>query len=192
MFRFTLFSNREPGTLPDMIKPIAIVLALTCAIAFPNAFAADQPPTEASIKQLLEVTQVRKLLESTMAEMDGYTQQAARQVTQGQKVTPEVQKQIDKGRAEATSMLKEVIDWNKVEPMYVRIYQKSFNQQEIDSMVAMYKSPTGQMLLNKMPIVLQNSMNEMQQMLRPVMQRIQQMQQDVAAQMQAERAKKSG
>lgn len=175
-----------------MIKPIAIVLALTCAVAFPSAFAADQPPAEPSIKQLLEVTQVRKLLESTMAEMDGYMQQAARQVTQGQKVTPEVQKQIDKGRADAISMMKDVLDWNKVEPMYVRIYQKSFNQEEIDSMVAMYKSPTGQMLLTKMPIVLQNSMSEMQQMLRPVMQRIQQMQQDVAAQMQAERAKKSG
>jgi uncharacterized protein len=175
-----------------MIKRIAIVLTLTCAIALPGAFAADQPPTEASIKQLLEVTQVRKLLESTMAEMDGFMQQAARQVTQGQKVTPEVQKQIDKGRAEAISMMKEILDWNKLEPMYVRIYQKSFNQQEIDSMVAMYKSPTGQMLLTKMPIVLQNTMSEMQQMLQPVMQRIQRMQQDVAAQMQAERAKKSG
>ena len=175
-----------------MIKRIATVLALTCSIALSGAFAADQPPTEASIKQLLEVTQVRKLLESTMAQMDAVLKQATQQVTQGQKITPEVQKQIDKGRAEATSMLKEILDWNKLEAMYVRIYQKSFNQQEIDSLIAMYKSPTGQMLLTKMPIVLQNSMSEMQQMMQPVLQRIQQMQRDVVAQMQAEREKKGG
>ena len=93
-----------------MIKRIAILLTLTCAIVLPGAFAADQPPTEASIKQLLEVTQVRKLLESTMGQMDAVLKQATQQVTQGQKITPEVQKQIDKGRAEATSMLKEIID----------------------------------------------------------------------------------
>ena len=174
------------------MKRIAIVLALSCAIAPLNAFATDQPPSEASIKQLLEVTQVRKLLESTMAQMDAVLKQATQQVTQGQKITPEVQKQIDKGRAESIAMVKEILDWNKLEPMYVRIYQKSFNQQEIDSLVAMYKSPTGQMLLTKMPIVLQNTMSEMQQSLQPVVQRIQRMQQDVLAQIQAEKAKKGG
>jgi hypothetical protein len=175
-----------------MIKRIAIVFALSCAIAPLGAFAADQPPSEASIKQLLEVTQVRKLLESTMSQMDAVLKQATQQVTQGQKITPEVQKQIDKGRSESTAMMKDILDWNKLEPMYVRIYQKSFNQQEIDSLVAMYKSPTGQMLLTKMPVVLQNTMGEMQQILQPVVQRIQRMQQDVVAQIQAERAKKGG
>jgi hypothetical protein len=175
-----------------MIKRVATVLALACAIAPLNAFATDQPPTEASIKQLLEVTQIRKLLESMMTQMDAVMKQATQQVTQGQKITPEVQKQIDKGRAESISMMKEILDWNKLEPMYVRIYQKSFSQQEIDSLVAMYKSPAGQMLLNKMPIVLQNTMGEMQQMMQPVMERIRRMQQDVVAQIQAERAKKGG
>jgi hypothetical protein len=88
--------------------------------------------------------------------------------------------------------MKEILDWNKLEPMYVRIYQKSFNQQEIDSLIAMYKSPAGQMLLNKMPVVLQNTMGEMQQLMQPVMQRIQRMQKDVVTQMQAERANKGG
>jgi len=175
-----------------MMKRIAIVLALSSAIAPLNAFAADQTPSEASIKQLLEVTEVRKLLESTMSQMDAVLKQATQQVTQGQKITPEVQKQIDKGRAESIAMLKEILDWNKLEPMYVRIYQKSFNQQEIDSLVAMYKSPTGQMLLTKMPIVLQNTMSEMQRTLQPVVQRIQRMQQDVLAQIQADKAKKGG
>jgi len=175
-----------------MIKRIATVLVLTCSIALPSGFAADQRPTEASIKQLLEVTQIRKLLESTMGQMDALMKQATQQVTQGQKITPEVQKQIDKGRTEAMSMMKEILDWNKLEPMYVRIYQKSFNQQEIDSLIAMYKSPAGQMLLTKMPIVLENTMGEMQQLMQPVMQRIQRMQQDVVAQMQAERVKKGG
>jgi len=73
-----------------MVKRIAIVLALTWSIALPSTFAADQRPTEASINQLLEVIQVRKFLESTMAQMDALMKQATQQVTQGQKITPEV------------------------------------------------------------------------------------------------------
>ena len=89
-------------------------------------------------------------------------------------------------------MIKEILDWNKLEPMYVRIYQKSFTQQEIDSLIAMYKTPAGQMALTKMPAVLQNTTAEMQQLMQPVVQRIQRLQQDVLAQIQAEKSKKDG
>jgi hypothetical protein len=44
-----------------------------------------------------------------------------------------------------------------------------------------YKSSTGQALLTKMPVVMQNTMNEMQQMMQPMMQRIGRMQQEVVA-----------
>jgi uncharacterized protein len=175
-----------------MIRPIRIVLASLCLFAFSTALAVGEPPSEASIKQLMDVTQVHKLLDSATAQMDGLMKQAMRQVTQGQPVTPEVQQQIDRGQAEAMSMIKEILDWNKLEPMYVRIYQKSFTQQEIDSLIAMYKTPAGQMALTKMPVVLQNTTAEMQQLMQPVVQRIQRLQQDVLAQIQAEKAKKGG
>jgi len=124
--------------------------------------------------------------------MEGVMKQAAQQATQGQAITPAVQRDIDKGRAEAMAMVKEILDWNKLEPMYVRVYQKSFTQQEIDNLIAMYKSPAGQTLLTKMPVVLQNTMGEMQQMMQPVMQRIQRMQQEVVTEIQAEKNKSGG
>jgi hypothetical protein len=182
----------EATNLLPMTKPIQIVLASFFLFAFSTAFAADQPASEASIKQLLEVSQVHKLLDSATAQMDALMKQAMQQVTQGQPVTPEVQKQIERGQSEAMSMMKEILDWNKLEPMYVRIYQKSFSEPEIDSLIAMYKSPAGQMLLTKMPVVLQNTTTEVQQLMQPVMMRIQRLQQDVLAQIQAEKAKKGG
>jgi hypothetical protein len=169
-----------------------MVVALSCSIASSVVLAADKPPSEASIKQLLDVTQVRKLLETTMSQMDAFMQQAMQQVTQGQSITPELQKEIEKSRAEAMAMMKEVLDWNKLEPMYVRVYQKSFTQQEIDNLIAMYKTPAGQTLLAKMPVVLQNTMTEMQQLMQPIMQRIERTQQKIMAEIQAEKKKSGG
>ncbi len=155
-------------------------------------FAADNPPSEASIQQLLEVGQAHKLVDTMTAQMDGYMKQIMQQATQGQHITPEIQKGIDKREAEMMSMLKELLDWDKLEPMYVRVYQKSFTQGEVDGMVAFYKTPIGQALLTKMPAVMQNTLNEMQQMMQPMMQRMQRMQQDVVAEIQAQKKRKSG
>jgi hypothetical protein len=174
-----------------MNKRILPVLLLCGSIAMaenasPPSPAQSGPPSEASIKQLLEIAQSRKLVDSVMAQMDNLMQQSIAQATQGQKIPPKVEKQIDRERAEMTVMMKELLDWSKLEPLYVRVYQKTFNQQEVDGMLAFYKTPAGQAVIAKMPAVMQNTIEEMQQMMGPVMQRIQKMQQDVVAEMKAE------
>lgn len=169
-----------------MLKRVLILFSLSCAVAY----AADNIPTDASIKQLLEVGQAHKLVDTIMAQVDGYMKTAIQQATQGQQISPQIQKDIDKRISEMMSAFKEILDWNKLEPMYVRIYQKSFTQGEVDGMIAFYKTPAGQAVINKMPVVMQNTMNEVQQMMAPAMQRIQRMQQDVVAEIQAEKGKK--
>lgn len=52
-----------------------------------------------------------------MAQMDV----VMKQVTQGQTITPEVERNIGKGQADALAMTEEILDWQKLEPMYVRV-----------------------------------------------------------------------
>lgn len=177
--------------------PTRVLLILTLWAAFAHAAdnpapAPGAPPTEASVKQLLEVAQARKLVDSVMTQMDNLMQQSIAQATRGQTISPKVQKEIDKGRGEMLAMMKDLLDWSKLEPLYVRVYQKSFSQQEVDGMIAFYKTPAGQAVIGKMPSVMQNTMDEMQQMMAPVMQKMQKMQQDVVAEMKAEGKNKGG
>ena len=170
-----------------MIKRVLGFALISCCFVVPICFAADTPASEASIKQLFEATHVRTLLDSVMTQMDGLTKKAMAQATQGQQLTPADQKEIEQAEADVKAEMKSALDWSKLEPMYVRIYQKSFNQQEVDGMIAFYKTPTGQAVLNKMPVVLQNTMAEVQQMLQPMMQHLQQKQQESAAKIQAKK-----
>ena len=153
----------------------------------PSATASAAPtPTEASVKQLLEVAQAHKLVDSVMKQMDILMLQAIAQATRGQPVSEKVQNDIDQHRSEMTSLMKEVLDWKKLEPIYVRIYQKSFTQAEVDGMIAFYKTPAGQAMIGKMPAVMQSSIDEMQQLMGPVMDKIQKTQQDLAAAMKTD------
>lgn len=149
-------------------------------------------PTEASIKELLEVAQSHKLVDSVIARMENLTQQTIAQATRGQQVPPNVQKDIDQRRGEMVAMMKDLLDWKKLEPMYVRIYQKTFTQQEVDGMIAFYKSPAGHAVISKMPAALQTTIDEMQAMMGPVMEKLQRLQQDVAAALKAGNKNKGG
>lgn len=172
-----------------MNRKILIVVLACFSLASSISFSAENPPSETSVKQLLEVSQVHKILDDTMKQIDAMVTQTMEQLTRGQPMTPKIQKDIDQGREETKALVKEMLDWNKLEPMYIRIYQKSFTQQEIDSLIAMYKTPGGQALLSKMPVVMQNSMAEMQQLMQPLLERVQHKQQELAAKIQAEHKK---
>jgi hypothetical protein len=181
-----------------MIKRVFLLLSLCGAAAYgagspsPGPVTTSDMPSEASVKQLLEAAQVHTLLDSVMTQMDTMLQQTMRQATQGRKVPSRIQKDIDKRQAEMMATLKEMLDWKKLEPMYTRIYQKSFTQEEVDGMLAFYRTPAGQAVINKMPLVMQNTMNEMQEMMSPVIQKMQKMQEEVIAELKAEEGKKGG
>jgi uncharacterized protein len=161
-----------------MYKQILVLLAITCL----TAQAADTAPSDASIRELLEVTNVHKLVDQMIPQIDEMMQKAMSEALKGLSIPPEAQKMIDQSRADANAAMKEQLTWSKLEPLYLRIYKKSFNQGEVTGMVALYKTPAGQAMINKMPLVMQNTMAEMQTMMAPVMQRIQQSQQQLVAQ----------
>jgi len=172
---------------------LTLCASLVRAAGTPTASSSPSPstsaapsPTEASVKQLLEVAQTRKLADSVMKQMDILLLEAIAQATTNQPVPEKVQNDIDAHRKEITSLMRELLDWKKLEPIYVRTYQKSFTQAEVDGMIAFYKTPAGQAMIGKMPAVMQNSMDEMQQLMGPVMEKIQQTQQEVAAEMKAD------
>jgi len=175
-----------------MIKRALGLALIQCCFAAAVCVATDAPPSEASVKQLLELAQAHKLIDTMTSQVDTLMKSAMQQVTNGRPVPIEAQKIFDKCHNDVMTIMREEFSWEKLEPMYVRIYQKSFSQQEVDGMIAFYKTPAGQAVINKLPTVMQNSLIEVQQMMGPMMQRIQKMQQDVVATIQAEKNKQGG
>src|ERR1700745_3025289 len=103
-----------------MIKRFFGFALIQCCLVLPICWAADTPPSAASIKQLLEGSHVRTLVDSMMTQMDGIMKNAMAQATQGQQLTPDVQQEIDQTESEVKAEMKNVLDWSKLEPMYVR------------------------------------------------------------------------
>ncbi|MEP6809471.1 MAG: DUF2059 domain-containing protein [Chthoniobacterales bacterium] len=164
----------------------ALCLLVLCSAP---AFAADQPASDASIRELLTVTDSRKTVDGMMAQVNAIMQNAVRESLHGQAISAADQKIIDRSVAEIQSAMSDVLSWAKLEPIYVRIYQRSLTQDEVDGMIAFYKTPVGLAVIHKVPVILQNTMTEVQTMMAPFGQKVQQAQQKLIADLAREHKK---
>ncbi len=60
-----------------------------------------------------------------------------------------------------------------MKPEYVRLYDEVYSDEELNGILAFYKSPAGQAFLNKMPLLMTKSMEIAQRRMAAVMPELQ-------------------
>jgi hypothetical protein len=140
--------------------------------------AGGSPPTEASIRELLELSDAHRLMDSMKAPLNAFIAKSMQDAAQGKAITPDKQAILDRMRTKMTTALDELLTWDNLLPMYIKTYQASLTQEELDGMITFYKSPAGQAMIKKMPLIMQNIMGQMGSLMKPFQQRVQQIQQE--------------
>jgi hypothetical protein len=150
------------------------------------AFAA--PASESSIRELLAVTRAEKLLDTMLGQFDTVRKNAVQLALAGNSPSPEEQQSIDRMTRKTIGLLQAELTWEKLEPVYLRLYQDSFSEEEVQAMLDFYRSPAGQSVIGKMPVLMQRSMAEVQAMLAALTPKMQKILQDFAAEMKEARS----
>jgi hypothetical protein len=171
--------------------PLLLKLAIAfCALAT-SLVAADTKPSDASVKELLQLSDSPKMLELAKGQLATMAGGPVQQALQGKSLTPELRKIAEAGNAKTVAALNDGVKWEVFEPTFVEIYQSMLTQEEVDGIVAFYQTPAGKAMVQKLPALMQASGQRVQQHLGPVMQQVQQIQQDTVLQLQAEFAKQN-
>lgn len=165
----------------------AALVALLALVAAQPLFAQNVPPTEDSVRHLLDLVQTRRVLDESMSTMDEYMQKAMEQArqTQGSTLNPRQQQIVDQFRTDMVSAIKDQLAWSNVEPEIVSVYVKTFSQKEINDMTAFYSSPSGQSIANKLPLVSRQMAADVRERMLPLIQKMQQAQRDMVAKLKA-------
>ena len=61
------------------------------------------------------------------------------------------------------------MNWEKLRPQYLRIYDETFSAEEIDGIFAFYESPAGSSMLKKMPLLISKAMAVAQSQMADIM-----------------------
>lgn len=125
------------------------------AISIP-AFA--QSASKESVKELLKITKSEQFLGQMNQQINTMMHSSIEKITQGRKLTTKQELAVVNYTQELGKIMQEELTWAKLEPEMIKIYAEEFSQEEIDGMIKFYKTPVGQSTIDKMPIVMQKSM----------------------------------
>ncbi len=148
--------------------------------ALPSATPSPPPPTDESVHRLLDVMQAKKLVEGIPQQMDAYLTTMLNKMLEGKTISEKRQQSIDKLRQSVSDLMRENFNWASMEPMYLEVYEKTFSQAEVNSMITFYSSPEGSAVVQKLPLVMQNTLSIMQQHMQQLLPKIQKMAKDAA------------
>ncbi|MFC3120748.1 DUF2059 domain-containing protein [Agaribacter flavus] len=151
------------------------------ALSFSLQVLAEQKASNESVEQLLELTESSKLLDAVYGQVGGMFQNMSQQMN----LPPEKQPIINAYMDKVVALMKEEMSWAKLKPEMVNVYAKHFSQEEVNGLIAFYQTDVGKAMVNKMPMIMQDSMLLSQNMVMQMMPKIQalaaEMQQKVSA-----------
>ncbi|EXB26196.1 MULTISPECIES: DUF2059 domain-containing protein [Acinetobacter] len=165
------------------MKKLFITIILGTVISIP-AFA--QPASKDSIKQLLKITKSEQFLGQMSPQISNMMHSSIEKFTQGKQLTTKQELALVNYSQELGKIMQEELTWAKLEPEMIKIYAEEFTQQEIDGMIQFYKTPVGQSTIDKMPIVMQKSMQVGYKQMDAITPKIMQAAEKFAKEMQAE------
>lgn len=171
------------------MKRLSAILLALCLLQ--PAMAADEPASDASIRELMSLTKSRDLVDRMLGQVDTLMESSMQQAIGDQQLSPDQQRVMHDMQTRMMALLKDELKWETMEPMLIDIYRSSFTQQEIDGMLAFYKSDAGRAVIAKMPVVMQNTMHMMQRRMANLTTKLQQLQKETIAQLKTSNKKSS-
>ena len=149
------------------IRPLAAGLLLIAGCM--PAFAA--PPTDAQVDRLLATLEIPQLLDQMVEQMaQGAAVGGERAL--GPDATPAQRAELQRMLQRQQDMMHSLLGWDKLQPVYRRVYAQTFTAEEIDAMIAFYSSDTGRSIRRKLPEAMALASEQMRPQLEAAIDRM--------------------
>lgn len=152
-----------------------LICGLICCSA--NLSFAAQASSQ-DVDKLINVMNLNQLIQDTLKQIRPQLDQQAYTIVQSivkhENLSPQEQVIANQLADKLYVQSQKMLAWDKLKPVYSKIYSNVFNAEEIKAQIDFYSSPIGQSILQKTPLVAQESMKIMNDQLFSVMQTTQQ------------------
>jgi len=153
-------------------------------LALSTGLRADEVSKTAKVEELLRVMKTEVTLEQVYGQMTKQVDLMTKAIVQQGKLPATAEPQLADLEKRMMAIVSDQLSWDKLKPLYIKIYTDTFDEDEIDGLLAFYRSSVGQTFVDKTPVVMQKSNDAMQTRLPEVMGAIQKATRDFVQQQQ--------
>jgi hypothetical protein len=125
---------------------------LILILCLPLAARADEASHRAKAAQMVELLHTERMVQQNTAAILKQVCDAANQ-EMGANPTPQNKIQLTAFENKASQLIDAQVGWKALQPGIVDLYAQTFSEQDLDAIIAFYKTPAGIALLDKMPSI---------------------------------------
>jgi len=162
------------------VAVLLMVLTVGCCCA-----RADEASKRAKAEQLFILLRMDTMMDQLLSGVRKQVQQITESMPGADTATPEQKKQIADFQQRVMDTVNGKIGWKALEPDFINLYASTYTEEELDGIVAFYKSPVGQKMIEKTPELTTKSTQITQQKMTELQPVLSQMVQDFMKQMAA-------
>jgi hypothetical protein len=126
----------------------AVLVAL--ALCLPLTARADDASHRAKAQQMIDVVHTERMVEGVSDNIKKQVSAAAERMI-GPNPTPESKARLIDFDKKMDNMVDQQMGWKVMEPAFIDFYTNAFTEEQLDAIVAFYKTPAGIALAENMP-----------------------------------------
>jgi hypothetical protein len=168
----------------------ARLLAAIMLFALPLAHA-DEATKRVKIDQLFLAMHMDESMKQMLKVGMSGGEQMAQSIFGTQPLSDSDQKLLDEFEAKTYTLMNETLGWSKLEPVYIDLYAAAYTEEDIDVMLAFYKTPTGQKMVATMAAQTTKSMQIVTSKMQEVQPKMQALVKEFADKVKAAHAEQS-
>ncbi|HEY5057285.1 MAG TPA: DUF2059 domain-containing protein [Acidobacteriaceae bacterium] len=128
----------------------AAIAALVLALTLPAVARADAASQRAKAEELANLNNTQKTVQLIAANITTQIDTVADRAA-GPDATADQKAKIEDFKKQAAQLIDANLGWDAMKPGVVDLYVKTFTEEQLDAILAFYKTPAGTALLEKMP-----------------------------------------
>ncbi len=167
------------------MKTLLIAAALFFAALNPVAYA-DEASQKAVAEELLQIMKVNQMTKPLFSHARTVMEQEFARMGAKEDMKPILKRYVDK----VLAVMEHDLGWQALKNDMITIYARSFTEDELKSMLAFYKSPVGQSVIDKLPAAMKMSMEYVQKRMPAMQEKFRKVAEEFAAEIKAEMQKK--
>jgi hypothetical protein len=153
----------------------SLVLFTVITLVFSLGLSAQEDTFRAPVEKLLLLMKQDQLVNQMFDQMKPVLAQQFQQMNLTEKQSAMVNKYYD----QVFEVMKAEMSWEKIKDDFIQIYMAVFTEEEIQELIVFYQSPIGRKLVEKQPLLLQQSMALSQKYIQNILPKIQEITQEM-------------
>jgi hypothetical protein len=150
------------------LKTSTLLISLFAVMISAMAFANDAPPTDESIDEMMRLTHAEENFGALKPQIETAMRKTLDEAVSGRQLNQAQQAAYERGRERMLAVMSAKYTWSAMRDLQLRVYQAAFTQDELNGVIAFYRTPAGIAWVNKMPLLQQHLIQETQSWMRPL------------------------